>query len=245
MSEYIYGRQPVREVLRARRRPVKAVLLAEGIKSAPTLHDIVRLAQEARVPVRQVAKHHLNQIGKHHQGVAAQVGPYPYVDFGQALASLAQRPTPLVLAMDCVQDPQNFGSLMRTAEAVQVDLVVMQKRRQAPVTAAVSRASAGAVEHLRVAMVVNLRRALQQLADAGIFLYGLERSPNSIVYHQADLTRASAIVVGSEGQGLRRLTRETCDILLELPMCGHVESLNAAVAGSIVLYEAVKQRTKE
>jgi len=124
-----------------------------------------------------------------------------------------------------------------------VDLVLLQDRRQVEITPAVSHASAGGVEHLRVASVVNLRRALQQLQQAGFFVYGLERDPASIPYTDVDLRGRLVLVVGSEGEGLRRLTRETCDQLLALPMHGHVGSLNASVAGSIMLFEALRQRS--
>jgi len=245
MSEYLYGRQCVREALTAGRRTVKVVLLAEGLQPAPILRDIGSLAEARGVPLRQTSKQYLAQVSEQSQGVAVEVGPYPYVDFLDTLQSLRREPAPLVLALDCLQDPQNFGSLLRTAEAVQVDLVVIQDRRQVAVTPAVSHASTGAVEHLQVATVVNLRRALQQMQENGLFVYGLERSPQSQTYYHADLRGAVAVVVGSEGQGLRRLTRETCDMLLEVPMLGRVNSLNAAVAGSLVLYEALRQRQQD
>ncbi|MGQ9555806.1 MAG: 23S rRNA (guanosine(2251)-2'-O)-methyltransferase RlmB, partial [Anaerolineae bacterium] len=242
MSEYLYGRQCVREALAASKRVVKAVLMAEGLRAAPILADISRLAERRNVPIRQVSKQQLAAISVHNQGVAAEVGDYPYVEFEDALASLPRQALPLLLALDCLQDPQNFGSLLRTAEAVGVDLVVIPERRQALVTPTVSHASAGAVEHLPVAAVVNLRRALQQMQEHGYLICGLERTASSQPYYRANLTDALTVVVGSESEGLRRLTRETCDLLLELPMQGHVTSLNAAVAGSVVLYEVLRQR---
>ncbi|MHB0874419.1 MAG: 23S rRNA (guanosine(2251)-2'-O)-methyltransferase RlmB [Anaerolineae bacterium] len=241
-GEYLYGRQCVRETLVAGRRALKSLTFAEGLQPAPILRDIARLAEERGVPVSTAPKQRLVNISEQTQGVVLEVGAYPYADFDQTLASLSRQPSALVLVLDSLQDPQNFGTLLRTAEAVAVDLVVMPERRQVEVTAAVSHASVGAVEHLRVTQVVNLRRALQQMAQAGLFLCGLERTADSQVYTRANLTGAIAVVVGSEGEGLRRLTKETCDVLVEVPMRGHIGSLNAAVAGSLLLYEVLRQR---
>lgn len=242
MSELLYGRQCVREALIAGRRKVRTLLLAEGTKPAPILSDISRLAQSAGVTIQRVDRSVLDRVSTQHQGVGLEVGDFPYMEFTDALQWLDRREAPLVLALDLLQDPQNVGALLRSAEAAGVDLVLIQDRRQVEVTPAVSHASAGAVEHLRVATVVNLRRALQQLQQDGFFVYGLERDPESRPYTDADLTGKVALVVGGEGEGLRRLTRETCDQLLALPMRGHVESLNASVAGSIMLFEALRQR---
>lgn len=242
MTEILYGRQCVREALAAGRRSFRTLLLAEGLKPAPILEDIARLAERLGVAARRVDRRELDGESPQHQGVAIEAGDYPYVDFEEELQSLAGRPESLVLAPDLLQDPQNLGSLLRTSEGAGVDLVLIQERRQVGVTPAVSHASAGAAEHLRVATVVNLRRSLQQLQQAGYFVHGLERTPTSIPYFRADLTGRVVVVVGSEGHGLRRLTRDTCDQLLELPMRGRVTSLNAAIAGAIVLFEALRQR---
>jgi 23S rRNA (guanosine2251-2'-O)-methyltransferase len=144
--------------------------------------------------------------------------------------------------LDHVQDPQNLGTLIRTAEAMDVTGIVIPERRAAGVTPAVSNASAGAVEHLLVAQVTNLNRAIDDLKEANVWVAGLDMAPEAILLEDADLTGALAFVIGSEGSGLSRLTREKCDFLIRLPMKGRVESLNAAVAGSIVLYVARRQR---
>lgn len=148
---------------------------------------------------------------------------------------------PIVLAVDALQDPQNFGSLLRTALAAGALGAILPERRSVGVTAAVGRASAGAIEHLRIARVVNLVRALRELQEAGLWVVGLDAGA-PITYDQADLTAPLVVVVGSEGTGLGRLVSETCDVVVQLPMVGSTESLNAAVAGSIVLYEALRQR---
>jgi 23S rRNA (guanosine2251-2'-O)-methyltransferase len=144
-----------------------------------------------------------------------------------------------------LQDPQNLGTLIRTAEAMGVDGIVIPDRRAAGVTPAVSNASAGAVEHLPVAQVTNLNRAIEEFKKVGVWVAGLDMGEDALLLETADLTGALALVVGSEGSGLSRLTREKCDYLIQLPMFGRVESLNAAVAGSIVLYAARRQRAAQ
>lgn len=241
-TERLYGRQCVHETLLAGRRAAKGLIISEGLQPAPILRDIVRLAEQRHVPWRTAPKQQVLAVAEQSQGVVLEVGPYPYVDFDGALGDLAGVQSPLVLVLDSLHDPQNLGTLLRTGEAVGVDLVIIPERRQVQVTPAVSHASAGAVEHLKVARVVNLRRALQQMQQAGLTVCGLERTPASQPHFDSDLTGGIAVVVGSEGEGLRRLTRETCDLLVDLPMHGRIGSLNAAVAGSVLLYEVLRQR---
>ncbi|MER3545805.1 MAG: 23S rRNA (guanosine(2251)-2'-O)-methyltransferase RlmB [Chloroflexota bacterium] len=239
-GDVLYGRNAVYESLRAGRRAFHRLLLAEGLHPDERLRHIQRLAAAYHVPIHVVTRAELGRIaGGHHQGVALEAGPYPYVtleDILQHAAALGQ--PPLVLILDLLQDPQNLGTLIRTAEAVGVHGVVIQERRAAAVTPAVVRASAGAVEHMRVAQVTNLVRAMEHLKAQGLWLVGLEATPEARPYDQVDLSGPLGLVVGSEGAGPRRLVRKTCDLLVRLPMRGKVTSLNAAVAGSIVLYLA-------
>jgi len=245
MREILYGRQPVRETLRAGRRQVLKLLLAHEIRSAGIVDEILSLAKRANVPVQAVDRQGLDKLGgeANHQGLAAEVSGYPYDDLAELLSIAAQagEPPPLLL-LDHVQDPQNLGSLLRTAEAVGAHGVVIPARRASGVTPAAVRASAGAAEHVHVAQVSNLVQAMETLKAKGVWLGGLEMMPDTPLYTQADLSGPLGLVVGSEGQGLARLVRETCDILVRVPMRGHVESLNAAVAGAIALYEARRQR---
>jgi len=247
MAEMLYGRQPVREVLRAGRRRVFALLLAANIKKGKVIGQILALAERRGVPVQRVERRDLDRLigGEvNHQGLAASVSPYPYVDLDNILTAAWQldRP-PFLLLLDHVQDPQNLGSLLRSAEAVGIHGVVLPYRRAAGVTPATVRASAGAAEHVRVARVPNLVRAMQSLKKAGLWLVGLDMAADAQLYTQADLGGPLALVVGSEGRGLARLVRETCDFLIRLPLEGQVESLNAAVAGAVAMYEALRQRS--
>lgn len=245
MREILYGRQPVREALRARRRQVYKLQIAGGIQPAGIVGEILSLARQARLPVQEVDRREMDRLGgdANHQGVAAEVSGYPYVDL-EALLGAAQQAgePPFLLLLDHVQDPQNLGSLLRSAEAAGVHGVVLPGRRAAGVTPAAVRASAGAAEHVRVAMAGNLVQAMQALKARNVWLAGLEARPEAQLYTDADLSGSLGLVVGSEGQGLARLVRNTCDFLLHLPMYGQVGSLNAGAAGVVALYEARRQR---
>lgn len=246
MREILYGRQPVRETLRAGRRQVFKLLQAQGVKPTGVVRQILTLAEQAHIPVQAVDRRELDKLGGevNHQGLAAEVSGYPYMDLA-ALLDLSQRAgePPFLLLLDHIQDPQNLGSLLRSADAAGAHGVVLPGRRAAGVTPAAVRASAGAAEHVPVALVANLVQAMQRLKTEGIWLAGLEALPDAQLYTQIDLNGPLGLVVGSEGQGLARLVRERCDYLIRLPMHGQVESLNAAVAGGIALYEVRRQRT--
>ena len=248
MAEILYGRVVVLEALRAHRRDIEEVLLASDQKTSDAVGEILAKCRGSSIPVRPVSRRHLDTVSaqSNHQGVAAQVGPYPYADFDDLLNALERRETmPLLLLLDCIQDPQNLGVLLRTAEAVGVHAVVIPRHRSAWVTPAVSKVSAGAVEHLRVAQVTNLVRAMDRLKHIGIWVIGIERSAEAADYRQVDLNVPLALTVGSEGRGLRRLVRQNCDLLMQIPMRGRVQSLNAAVAGSIALYRAWESRQRD
>jgi 23S rRNA (guanosine2251-2'-O)-methyltransferase len=242
--ETLYGRNAVLEALRAARRRFRQIIVAEGIRRSDTVVEMLRLAEERSIPIHSVERHRLEELGDvNHQGVAADVDAYPYVALGAMLdrASSREEP-PLLLLLDCLQDPQNLGTLLRTAEAVAVHGVLIPDRRAAQITPAVSNASAGAVEHLLIGQVTNLVRAMEELKSQGVWVVGLEQTAQAGDYRATDLNMPLALVIGSEGQGLRRLVRERCDLLIELPMRGKINSLNASVAGSIALYEAWQQR---
>jgi 23S rRNA (guanosine2251-2'-O)-methyltransferase len=245
MREILYGRQPVRETLRARRRQIFKVLVAAELKPAGIVTEVLSQAEQTRVPVQAVDRQELDKLGgeANHQGLAAEVSGYPYVALDDLLATArhAGEP-PFLLLLDHVQDPQNLGSLLRTAEAAGVHGVVIPSRRAAGVTPAAVRASAGAAEHVYVAQISNLVQAMGKLQAGGVWFAGLQAKPEAQPYTEADLTGPLGLVVGSEGRGLARLVEEACDYLIRLPMKGQIESLNAAVAGAIALYEACRQR---
>jgi 23S rRNA (guanosine2251-2'-O)-methyltransferase len=240
-KEFIYGRQPVCEALRAARRAVSRVLTAEGIGVTKRIDEIRRLADAARVPVATAPRGRLDALtdAANHQGVAAEVSGYPYVDTGVLLAGTREaRQNTVYLVLDHIQDPQNVGSLLRTAEAMGVDGVIMPRDRAAAITPAVVRASAGGTEHIRICRVTNVAQTLRTLKEEGVRCVGLEGLPDAPPIGQVDLSGPVALVVGSEGEGLGRLVRETCDALARIPLSGRVGSLNAGVAGGIALYAA-------
>jgi 23S rRNA (guanosine2251-2'-O)-methyltransferase len=236
--EWIHGRNAVFEVLRAARREIRQVQVAQGIKQTGRIPDILSICQARDYAVSWVPRSSLDKRGFGHQGVAVQTGGYPYADFADILEKIGQvDQRPLVLILDMIQDPQNLGTLLRTAEAVGVIGVLLPLRRAAQVTAAVVQASSGATEHMAIAQA-NLARAMVELKQAGLWIIGLAEDPDSTPLGKVRLDGPVGVVVGNEGQGMRRLVRESCDILLRIPMRGKIESLNAAVAGSIALYFA-------
>lgn len=236
MRELIFGRNPVYEVLRARRRQVFQLQVAEGVQEKGNLTRILALAEELNVPLRRLPRARLDHLSDSHQGLALEVAQYPYVNLEDflALADERQEP-PLILLLDIIQNPQNLGTLLRTAEAVGVHGVIIPEHRSAGVTPAVVQASSGASEHMLVA-VQNLARAIQDLKERDVWIVGLEGSEEARLPGEVKLSGALGLVIGNEGEGMRRLVRQSCDFLLRLPMRGKVESLNAAVAGSVALY---------
>ena len=243
MREILYGRQPVRECLRARRRHIHQLILAEGVSEKGVIAEILDLAAGLNLPLKRAPRSQLDRVAKVNQGVALEVASYPYVQVEDILRRAHRRAEqPFILATDHLQDPHNLGALLRTAEVVGSHGAVVPSRRAVEVTPAVVSASAGASEHLWVAQVANLVRALETLKARGIWVAGLERTPDAQPYRQVDLDLPLVLVVGAEDRGLSRLVRETCDFLIRLPMRGQIESLNASVAGSIVLYAAMDAR---
>ncbi len=244
-AELIYGRQAVRETLRAGRRKIYQLLQARGLQNHPLLDESLSLARAAGAATGTVEREQLDSWlhGANHQGIVLAAGPFPYATLDAALDLAAkQNRDAFFLLLDRVQDPQNLGTLLRTAEACGVHGVVLPRHRAAEVTPAVVNASAGAVEHLLVCQETNLVETMKRLKTAGLWIAGLEAGPRSQPFDLPDLRGPLAVVVGSEGFGLSRLVAETCDWLLELPMAGRINSLNAAVAGSILLFHVLHVR---
>ena len=239
----LYGRHAVHECLRAKRRQISKLLLADGIQDAPIIREIVALAKAQQVQAAQAKREFFDQISTHAQGVALEVNSYPYVEIDTffALAQERQEP-PLLLMLDSLQDPQNFGNLIRTAEAVGVHGIIISERRSAAVTPAVVNTSAGAVEHMQIAQVVNLARTVDELKKRDVWIAVLQDDPRAQEIYKVDLKGSFALIVGSEGEGVSRLLRDKADFLVELPMRGQIESLNASVAGAVALYEMWRQR---
>lgn len=255
MPDYLYGRHAILEALRAG-RAIEEILVAMGVRASRrgALNELLALAKTKDVPVRGVARVELDRVARDHrgdlshQGVVARVTEYAYAEIEDLLAVAHERGEPAFLLMlDSVQDPQNFGTLLRTAEAVGIHGVIIAERRAVGVTPAVAKASAGAINHLKIARVTNLARTIEDLKrDAlRVWVVGVENVPEAQEFSKLDFKIPLALVLGSEGAGLGRLVRAKCDFLVRLPMWGKVSSLNVAVAGSIVLYAVRMQRQSE
>ena len=243
-GDWIYGRRPALEVVKSGRRHLyEAVLPPEG-RDAPEVAELRRLLLDRGIPLQTLEREELDALceGGNHQGVALRTGGFPYISFEQVLHDVKEDANALILILDHIEDPQNVGSMLRTADAAGVTAVLLPEDRASGVTPGVVRASAGAAEHMRVAKVVNLVRAMKELQACGVWITGLDFGPDAKAYTSVDFKGRAGLVVGSEGSGISRLVRESCDFIACLPMKGRVESLNAGVAGAIALYEIVRQR---
>jgi 23S rRNA (guanosine2251-2'-O)-methyltransferase len=231
-QEIIYGIRPVVEALESGRRKVFEIIEAVGNE------EVAKAASARGVEVKRTSRQRVEDLarGGVHQGVAAHVEPYPYSGLGEILSA----PDPLVLVLDAVTDPRNLGAVLRAADGAGASGVVVPKDRAVGVTAAAVKASAGASEHVLVARVTNLRRAVDTMKEAGLWIYAAEAGGTP--YTELDLAGAVALVLGSEGRGVRRLVREGCDGTVSIPMLGGVESLNVSVASAVLLYEARRRR---
>jgi 23S rRNA (guanosine2251-2'-O)-methyltransferase len=245
MKEFIYSRNAVYETLRAQRREIFRIQVAEGAQEKGRLAEIIKSANQQGVSLERVPRARLDRIHENHQGVVAEVNGYPYSDVTEILdAARAREEQPFLLLLDSLNDPQNFGTLLRTAEVVGVHGVVIPLAHTVEVTPAVVNASSGASEHLLVARA-NLAQAIDALKEENVWVVGLDQEGQTIGEKtQRHLRGAVGLVVGSEGEGIRQLTRTKCDIILQLPMRGQIESLNAAVAGSVALYLAFMARNQ-
>lgn len=245
MKEWIIGRNPVMEVLVTKRREVFRLLLATNVEEKGRVAEMTQMARARKIPVERVAREKLASMGENPQGVALEVSRYPYVDISD-ITTLAERKQEdlFLLMLDLVQNPQNLGTLLRTAEAAGVHGVLIPPHRAAEVTPAVVSASAGATEHLLIAQG-NLVQICKELKKDNAWVIGLEGGEGSKRIQDVPLKGPIVLIVGNEGEGMRPLVKDTCDFLLSLPMLGNIESLNAAVAGSIVLYQVVLERQKD
>lgn len=237
----IYGINPVLEALRAGR----ATALRVGPRGDGRIHELLTLAAERGITVQRVPPDVLDRLAKGgvHQGVVADAAD-AVVDYSVEELVRGASGLPLIVVLDGIEDPHNLGAILRTADAAGVDGVVVQNRRAAALGGAAAKASAGAVAHVKIAQVVNIARAIEELKAAGVWTVGLAGGVDTR-YDAIDFTVPTAVVVGAEGTGLRRLVRERCDFIAQIPMRGHVSSLNVSVATGVVLYEALRQRARD
>lgn len=240
-DEIVYGKNPVLELLKSGKPVNKVLLITEGVGSRN--QEIISILHERNIPYQFVDRQTLDRLTnrERHQGMLAYVAAREYAEVDDLLTLAEERQeAPFILMLDEIEDPHNLGALLRTVDAVGAHGVIIPKRRSVALTGIVAKTSSGAVEHVRVARVSNLVQTLKDLKKKGCWVSGAEAGGKDAF--EADLTGARVIVIGSEGKGISRLLRENCDEIVSLPMKGKVTSLNASVAGSVMLYEVLRQR---
>ncbi len=246
MDEFkVEGRNAVIELLKSD-RTINKIMIAKGEKQG-SIYEIIKLAKEKRIVITEVDKAKLDTISetKHHQGVIAFASPIEYKTLDDILEiAKSKNEDPFILIADEIEDPHNLGALIRTAEIAGCHGLVIPKRRSALVTEVVTKVSCGATEYLPIARVNNINEAVRDLKENGVWVVGTDGSADKLYYEQ-DFRGPIAIIIGSEGRGMNKLTMKSCDFLVKIPMFGHITSLNASVSGGIVLFEAVKQRMKK
>jgi len=241
MMDLIIGKNPVLEALKSGREMNK-IWIAEGSQRGQ-MQSIIQLAKEMGITVQYVPKKKMDQLSDgNHQGVIAQVAAYRYYDIDDLFKKAEEQgEAPFFIILDELEDPHNLGSIMRTADAVGAHGIIIPKRRSVSLTATVAKASTGAIEYVPVARVTNLARTVDELKERGVWIFGTD-AKGTQDYRQLDGVIPLALIIGSEGKGISRLLRDKCDVLVRLPMIGHVTSLNASVAASLLMYEVYRKR---
>ncbi|REJ78102.1 MAG: 23S rRNA (guanosine(2251)-2'-O)-methyltransferase RlmB [Acidobacteria bacterium] len=242
-ASILFGIMPVLEALRSGSRPIERILLADG-KQHKRIREIIELAKQNRVPIRKVERNVLEkEVGRqaNHQGVIAIGSAAGYANADDIIEDLAKKNESLCLILDGVEDPHNLGAIIRSAECAGVDAVFIPERRSAGLNETVSKTSAGAADLVNIARVTNINRLIEDLKQAGFWIAGASGASER-AYSDQDWSGKWALVLGSEGTGIHRLTSEKCDVLVRIPLYGRIESLNVSVAAGVLLFEAQRQR---
>ena len=240
-EDMLAGRNAVMEALKGSSR-INRLMVADG-SSEGSIRELIAVAKEKGVPVQFLERSKLDSMAKgiRHQGVLAQVSPVEYVELEDILSKAREKPEdPFIILLDELEDPHNLGAILRSADAAGAHGVLIPKRRSCPLSATVAKTSAGAVEHVPVARIGNIVQTIKALKEEGLWVAGADMDGKN--YYEADLTGPLLLVVGSEGQGIGRLVKEQCDFIVRIPMLGAINSLNASVAGSVLMFEVTKQR---
>ncbi|WP_286820953.1 23S rRNA (guanosine(2251)-2'-O)-methyltransferase RlmB [Mitsuokella sp. UBA4253] len=244
-DDVLVGRNAVTEALKSG-RGINKLWIASGDREG-SVAEIAALAKERGIVVQYVERAKIESLagGHRHQGVLAYVAPVPYAELDDILkAAEAKGEAPFLVLLDELEDPHNLGALLRTADATGVHGILIPKRRSVSLNATVAKTSAGAVEYVPVARIGNIAQTLKKLKEKGLWVAGADMDGEK-AYYEADLTGPLVLVVGSEGRGMSRLTKEACDFIVSMPMVGRINSLNASVAGSILMYESMRQRLQK
>lgn len=240
-EDMLAGRNAVMEALKGSSR-INRLMVADG-SSEGSIRELIAVAKEKGVPVQFLERSKLDSMAKgiRHQGVLAQVSPVEYVELEDILSKAREKQEdPFIILLDELEDPHNLGAILRSADAAGAHGVLIPKRRSCPLSATVAKTSAGAVEHVPVARIGNIVQTIKALKEEGLWVAGADMDGKN--YYEADLTGPLLLVVGSEGQGIGRLVKEQCDFIVRIPMLGAINSLNASVAGSVLMFEVTKQR---
>jgi len=243
-SEWIYGLNPVLEAIRAGRN-IQGLFISPGRHDSPRILEIKKEAAQRNISiVKADAQFFDSTFSKGHQGIAAKVLPKAYCDLEELLRiPITKGETSLFIILDCIEDPRNFGAILRVADAAGIHGVIIQSYRSAPISPGVSKSSAGALEYVPVSMVANIKHAMKEMKERGITVVGADAGAAKVLW-DIDLKVPLALVLGSEGKGLRKTVKEHCDILVKIPMQGKINSLNVSVAAGVVLFEILRQRMK-
>jgi 23S rRNA (guanosine2251-2'-O)-methyltransferase len=241
-NDLIYGRHSVISALESQ-RSLHRIWITPRLRYDPRFHNLVLKAKENGTVIDEVEPRRLDQItkGANHQGIAAQTAPYEYVELQELIETAKSTTDPVIIIAEGITDPHNLGAIIRTAEAIGAQGLVIPQRRASGITSVVMKVAAGALENFPVARVVNLQRALEDLKTAGFWIYGTDATASKPL-HTVDFKGAIALVIGSEGEGLSMLTQRSCDVLVSIPLLGKTPSLNASVAAGMALYEIYRQR---
>lgn len=243
-EDIIEGRNAVIEALRSD-RTIEQILIANGDVSG-SINVVLGLAKDKNIVIKYADRRKLDQMSEtgSHQGVIAQVTPYKYFEVEDILHYAEEKAEdPFIVILDEIEDPHNFGSIIRTAETCGAHGIIIPKRRNVGVTPTVYKSSAGATEYIKIAKVTNLNSTIDKLKEKGIWIYGADMTGESYCF-DANFSGGVALIIGSEGKGILKLTKEKCDVLIKIPMVGKISSLNASVAGGILMYEVSKQKMK-
>jgi 23S rRNA (guanosine2251-2'-O)-methyltransferase len=242
-SDLIYGRHPVLTALEGE-RPLNRIWITTRLRYDPRFHHLLLQAKDNGTVIDEVEPRRLDQITAraNHQGIAAQVAPHEYIELPDLIAQAKSVHDPVIIVAEGITDPHNLGAIIRTAEAIGAQGLVIPQRRASGITSTVMKVAAGALEHFSVARVVNLSRALEELKEAGFWIYGTAAT-GSEPLHTVSFSGPVVLVIGSEGEGLSMLTQRSCDVLVSIPLLGKTPSLNASVAAGMALYEIYRQRS--
>lgn len=243
-EDLVEGRNAVMEAIKTD-RTIEYIMISKGEKTG-SIKNIIKLAKEKGVVVKEVDRKKLDSMSQTgvHQGIMAIITPYEYYDLQDILDYAEEKgEKPFIIILDEIEDPHNFGSIVRTAEVCGAHGIIIPKRRNVGVTPTVYKSSVGAVEHVKIAKVTNINNTIEELKNIGIWVYGADMHGEDYCFN-VNFSGAVALVIGNEGHGISKLTKEKCDMLVKIPMAGKINSLNASVAGGIIMYEILKQRIK-